>query len=82
MKDHPCASKAEAARLARVLQGELDAYAVVIVRDDVVRVCRAKSQARNRMKATEFQASKNDVIRWVADLLGVEPETLTRARAA
>ena len=82
VKDHACASRAEAQRLARVLQNELDDYAVVVVRDDVVRVCRAKSQARNRMKAAEFQRSKDDIIRWIAELIGVTPEALTRnARA-
>lgn len=82
VKDHPCTSQAEAKRLARVLQGELDDYAVVIVREDVVRVMRAKSQARNRMKAAEFQKSKTDVLNWIAGLLGVEPEALAQARAA
>jgi hypothetical protein len=82
VKDYPCASKAEAERLRRTLEAELDAYAAVIVRDDVVRVCRAKSQARNRMKAAEFQQSKTDILRWVSDLLGVAPEALSRARAA
>lgn len=82
VKDHACESKAEARRLARVLQAELDEYAVVIVREDVVRVCRAKSQARNRMKAAEFQQSKTDIIRWIADLIGVEPDTLSKMREA
>lgn len=82
IKDHACASRAEAQRLARALQAELDEYVVVIVRDDVVRVCRAKSQAKNRMKAAQFQQSKTDILRWISDLLGVDPESLSRARAA
>lgn len=82
VKDYPCASRAEAMRTGALLRGELDDYAVVIVRADVVRVCRAKSQAKNRMKAAEFQQSKTDVLNWISALLGVRPEALATARAA
>jgi hypothetical protein len=79
VRDYPCASKAEALRLAATLRGEISEYVVVIVRAAVVRVCRAKSQSRKAMGAADFQASKNDLLRWISDLLGVEPETLARA---
>lgn len=82
VRDYPCASRKEAERLASTLRGELDEYAVVVVSDAVVRVCRAKSQARNRMRKADFQASKTDILDWVSDLIGVTPEALTRARAA
>lgn len=82
VRDYPCTSRAEAQRLAASLRGEVDEYAVVIVRDDVVRVCRAKSQAKNKMNAADFRASKEAVLGWVSDLLGVEPDQLERARAA
>lgn len=77
VRDYACASRAEAARLARTLEGELDDYAVVIVSDAVVRVCRAKSQSRSKMKAADFQASKTAVLEYVAALLEVAPETLS-----
>lgn len=80
--DYPCVFKTEAKRTADRLRSELDDYAVVIVSDTVVRVCRAKSQARNRMKREDFEASKQDVLGWVAGLLGVTPEALSHARAA
>lgn len=82
VRDYACASRAEAQRLAATLRGELDDYTVVVVRDSVVRVCRAKSQARNKMNAADFQASKTAVLEHVAGLLGVDPQSLQRARAA
>lgn len=82
VRDYACASRAEATRLAATLRGELDDYTVVIVRDAVVRVCRAKSQARNKMRAADFQASKTAILEWVAGLLGTDPSSLERARAA
>lgn len=82
VRDYACASRAEAQRLASTLRGELDDYTVVIVRDAVVRVCRAKSQAKNKMKAADFQRSKSDIIEYVARLLDVAPETLARTQEA
>lgn len=82
VRDYPCTTRTEALRLAAMLRGELDDYTMVIVRDAVVRVCRAKSQARNKMKAVDFQASKTAVLEWVAGLLEVAPAALERARAA
>lgn len=82
VRDYSCATRAEAMRLAATLRGELDGYTVVIVRDAVVRVCRAKSQSRSKMKAADFQASKTDVLQWVADLIGATPEQVQNARAA
>lgn len=82
VRDYPCTSRAEAVRLAATLRGELDDYAAVIVSDAVVRVCRAKSQARNKMKAADFQASKTSVLQWVGDLIGATPDQIQNARAA
>lgn len=79
VKDYVCASRAEATRLASALRGETDDYTVVIVRDAVVRVCRAKSQSRRAMNKADFQASKDAVLRWVADLLGSTPDDLSPA---
>lgn len=73
-RDYPCPNRKEAVRLAAALKYELDAYTVVLIEDAVVRVCRAKSQAKNKMKAADFQASKSDIMRWVGDLIGVDPK--------
>lgn len=82
IRDYACSSRAEAQRWAAHLRAEADPYAVVIPRDDVVRVCTAKSQAKNRMKAGDFQKSKTDILNYVAGLIGVEPAKLAEARAA
>lgn len=79
VRDYPCPSRKEAVRLAAALNAEVDEYTVVIVAEDVVRVCRAKSQARNKMKAADFQRSKQDILEWVSALLGADPEQLSRA---
>jgi hypothetical protein len=76
VRDHVCTTRAEAQRLAVALRGELDAYAVVIINDAVVRVCRAVSQSRGKMHKAAFQQSKTDIINYVADLLSVEPGKL------
>ena len=77
VRDYPVANRKEAVRLAAALEAETDEYTVVLIEDAVVRVCRAKSQSRNKMKAADFTASKNDVLGWVAALLEVEPEVLS-----
>ena len=71
-------SKAEALRLAAFLRG-FDEYAVVVVRDNVVARLTAKSQSRRAMGAKDFAQSKNDVLHLCADLIGVAPESLSRA---
>lgn len=80
--DYPCVFKTEARRMAERLRSELDDYSVVIVSENVVRVCRAKSQARGKMTREDFQASKNAILEWVAALLDVAPADLERAQAA
>ena len=79
MRDYVCASRAEATRLAATLKSELDAYALIIASESVVRVCRAKSQSRKAMNKADFQASKEAVLRWVADLIGSTPEQVSPA---
>lgn len=66
-----CSSKAEAERIAAFVK-PMDEFAVVIVRDAVVRVWTAKSQAMKAMGAKDFQQSKQDVLDFIDDLLGVE----------
>lgn len=82
MQDYVCGSKAEAGRWAANLRRELDEYAVIVPRESVVRVFRAKSQSRAAMGAADFQASKTAVIEWVAALLEVAPRTLQRQQEA
>lgn len=77
VKDHVCASRAEALRFAAALRRELDEYAVVVVQDAVVRSLRPKSQAHGKMKAADFQTSKQAILDWVAELIGVDPATLS-----
>lgn len=75
-----CASKAEAERVAAFIK-PMDDFAVVTVRDAVVRVWTAKSQSKKAMGAKEFQQSKRDVLDFVDDLLGVERGETERAVA-
>lgn len=73
-----CASKAEAQRVAAFIK-PMDSYAIVTVREAVVRVYTAQSQAMKAMGAKVFQESKTKVLDAVADLLGVERDQLGRA---
>lgn len=76
--DYVCGSRAEAVRWAENLRREVDAYAVVEVREGVVRVHKARSQAKAAMTGAEFQASKTAILEVVSAMLGVEPATLKR----
>ena len=77
-----CSSKAEAERIAAFIK-PMDDFAVVTVRDAVVRVWTAKSQKKSAMGATDFQQSKQDVLDFIDDLLGVERgQTAANAMAA
>jgi hypothetical protein len=56
-----------------------DPYAVIIVRENVVRIARAKSQSRIAMKAEEFQKSKQAVLDICEALLpGLDRRELSR----
>ena len=78
---HPCATAAEAERLAAILR-PYDAYALVKVRGAVVSVYTAVSQSKRSMGGPEFQRSKQDIIDYVAGLLGVDAETLEKQERA
>ncbi len=75
-----CSSKAEARRVAAFIK-PMDEYAVVLVRDAVVKVCTAKSQSLKAMGAADFQRSKQAVLDIVSQMIGVPPETLAREGA-
>jgi hypothetical protein len=69
--DHPCPTRAEAERTRVRIRQHVDQYAMVTLEGTVVRVAEAKSQAPANMNHEDFQASKNAVMEYVADLLGV-----------
>lgn len=68
-----CASKAEAHRVAAFVK-PMDNYAVVIVREAVVRVYTAQSQSYKAMGKQAFAESKEKVLAELDKLLGVERE--------
>lgn len=71
-REFVCDSKAAAARLAAFIK-PLDTYAIIEHRETVVRVWTAKSQSKKAMPGKgEFQRSKQDVLDFIDDLLGVE----------
>jgi len=69
-------SKAEAERMSAFIK-PMDDLAVVTVRDCVIRVWTAKSQSVRAMGNRDFQQSKSDVLDFVADLIGVDLDTLS-----
>ena len=71
-----CDSNAEALKVAAFIK-PMDDYAVVIVRDEVVRVFTAKSQSARAMDKKSFQESKSAVLEIVAELIGVDVQTLS-----
>lgn len=74
-------STAEAQRLAAFVK-PMDDFAVVTVKDAVVRVWTAKSQSTKAMGAKDFQKSKSDVLDFIDDLLGVERGSTAKNEAA
>lgn len=81
MVQHVCPTKAEAERLAAILKPR-DIYAIVVQRGNVVTEYTAVSQSRRAMGGPQFQASKTAIMEFVADLLGVDPETLGKVEQA
>lgn len=74
---YACKWKAEARRLAAVI-GDMDEFAVVTIDGRTVTRLTAKSQSRKAMDAAEFQASKQAVLEFIGDLIGVDPATLAQ----
>lgn len=73
-----CASKAEAQRVAAFIR-PMDDFAIVVVREAVVRVYTAQSQSYRAMGKKAFGESKQAVLDAVANLIGVAPDELARA---
>lgn len=74
-------SKAEALRLAAFIK-PMDEFAVVEVRDAVVRVWTARSQSIRAMGKADFELSKRAVLDKLAQLIGVTTDELNRAETA
>lgn len=74
-------SQAAALRVAAYVRAK-DQFAWVVTRGGIVVVRNAVSQSRQAMGAAAFQESKTKILEWVSDLIGVELEHLTRAKAA
>ena len=83
IEDHVCETKAEAQRWRSRLQSK-DEYSVVIIPTGttVVRVLTPKSQSYRAMDKAEFQASKDAILNFIAELLGVEPGAIPTREAA
>ena len=69
------ASKAEAQRIAAFIK-PMDEYAVVVVREAVVRVYTAKSQSTRAMGKAEFGASKEKVLDILSAMIGTSRDAL------
>lgn len=82
MTQHPCVSVAEAERLEATIRQHVDTYAIVRRRGAVVTVYEAVSQSKRAMGGPQFQQSKTDLMQFVGDLLGVDPDTLATVEQA
>lgn len=80
-REYVCASKAAALELVRTIR-VLDDYAIIEARENVVRIWTAKSQSVKAMGPKEFQESKQAVLDFIDDLLGVERGATARSEAA
>lgn len=71
-----CTTAEEALRVAAFLK-PMDDYAIVVVADATIKVFTAKSQSARAMDKATFQESKQSVLDIVAEMIGVDPKTLT-----
>lgn len=76
-----CSSKAEALRLASFLL-PCDPDAIVSVHETAVVELKAKSQSLRAMGKKEFQESKDAVLGWLSNKIGVDVTTLRKNAAA
>lgn len=75
-------SPTEARKIAAFMMHGQREYALISVAGSVVveRTARSqKTRGPDRMNNADFQKSKQDVLDWIADLIGVSSEELTRA---
>lgn len=71
-----CATPEEALRVASFIK-PMDDYSIVIVADATIKVFTAKSQSPRAMDKKTFQESKQAVLDIAAEMIGVDPATLT-----
>lgn len=71
-------TKEAAIQVATTLRSK-DEFAWIVVRGHVVVMREAVSQKKSEMGAKAFQESKDKLLAWVSELIGVEPEQLARA---
>lgn len=71
-----CESKAQALKVA-AWSRQFDPEAIVVVNDNVVTAYSAHSQSYRAMGKDRFQASKSAVLEIIAELIGVDPKTLS-----
>lgn len=76
-----CASKAEALRVAAFVR-PMDDCAVVTVTGSLVTVYTARSQSMRSMDKATFQRSKDDVLAYLAQMLGTTARELAASEAA
>lgn len=78
MQQYTCGSRPEAKRMAIVLRQYLDEYAIIDMDEDrpIVTVLEAESQGFRAMNKKRFQASKEALLDFIAEISGVERETL------
>lgn len=72
-----CMFKTEAMRLAATMQ-QADDYSVIVVDGKTVTRLTAKSQDMASMGKKNFQRSKDDVLAYCADMIGVDVATLSK----
>ena len=73
--DTVCENRREAAAIAGYIK-RTKPYTIVEIRDNIIKEYSAKSQSRRSMRKKEFQDSKDKVMSFVSDLIGVTPEQL------
>ena len=78
---HVCKTNAEAIRLAAMIR-PYDEYQIVLVDGVVVSVYRATSQDHVSMDRKTFQASKEAVLTWCTDLVGVDRAAADQSESA
>ncbi len=73
--DTVCENKREAAIIAGYIK-RTKPYTIVEVRGNVIKEFSAKSQSRRSMRKAEFQDSKEKILQFVSNLIGVSPDKL------
>lgn len=75
-KQYAFPSASEAKRFAAGLKENVDEYTLIAVDRGVVTVSNAMSQSKKAMGKERFQASKQSLLEYVAEISGIEPEAL------